>query len=100
MGVSRAVAGKYGLPTPPGEMALMPAPPGTPHPHFSITSRRGVPRGTSYTPGRVTHPESVTRTVAHLRKASGPIRKIASTAARVSTLLTTVGRPQRPDSTG
>ena len=65
-----------------------------------------TPNSTSYTPGRSTAPERqnsfvpVDPSVPRAANAAPPSRRIGSTLTSVSTLLTTVGRPNNPTSTG
>ena len=81
----------------PGSTALIVRPGVTPPATRSITSRSGVPSSTSPTPGRTTSPTTVAtttpgeRSVPSERCHSGPRAMIWAAAARVSTLLTTVG---------
>ena len=64
------------------------------------------PNGSSYTPGRCTRWSRVNSMVPVLlpvpiaRYQAAPWRRIAGTWARVSTLLTVVGRPATPETPG
>ena len=75
-------------------------------PASAITSRTGVPRAISYTPGRRAAPQTVTSAdpgadaVPTQRNQLAPQRLISARLARVSTLLTRVGRPRTPRSNG
>ena len=65
-----------------------------------------TPKGTSYTPGRTTRPETqnslvpVELSVPVAAYAGPPCSRMGSTFTSVSTLLTSVGFPNRPTSTG
>src|SRR5581483_3100295 len=70
------------------------------------TSARDVPRGNSYRPGRETDPVTHERkvpgevSVPSSRNHAAPRWAIDAAWARVSTLLTNVGRPSIPSSNG
>ena len=93
---------------PPSRMARMasgPRPSLTP-PASSMRSRSVAPNSTSYVPGRATWPDRqnsfgpVEPSVPIAAYAAPPIRRRSGTLASVSTLLTTVGLPNSPTSTG
>ena len=76
-------------------------------PASSRTSPSVAPNGVSYTPGRWTWPETQNSfgpveapPVPICAYAAAPMRRISGTFARVSTLLTVVGLPNSPTSTG
>jgi hypothetical protein len=75
-------------------------------PAMSSSARSVVPNGTSYRPGRSTEPERQKRrvpvepSVPRCANARPPSRTMSSTFTSVSTLLMTVGLPNRPESTG
>src|SRR5215216_6380697 len=77
---------------------LLPATP----PAISSSSRNVPPNGTSYNPGLATSPETqnslgpVDFSVPILRYSSDPLARIKGTLQRVSTLLMTVGLPNKP----
>src|SRR5258708_27593025 len=90
---------------PPSSTARTGRPSRTP-PAASITPRRLTPNSYSYSPGRATQPDRqnsrvpVESLVPIWAKADPPIRRISSTQNSVSTLLISVGLPNRPDSAG
>src|SRR6478735_3769880 len=90
---------------PPSSTARSVPPPATP-PAASSTSRSVTPNGASYRPGRSTQPDRHSRrvpvdcSVPICANAAPPSSTMSSTLIRLSTLLTTVGLPNRPTSTG
>src|ERR1035441_9686784 len=91
---------------PPVCTALIFAPSGAPPPISSTICLRGVPIGTSIRPVVAILPASANTVVPLLLPVpmaayqSAPLRKIGGMFARVSTLLISVGQPQRPLSAG
>ena len=91
---------------PPICTALMRRPSAAPPPISSTISRRVVPIGTSINPPRRIFPARANTLVPLLLAVpkaanfSAPCRMIQGTRASVSTLLISVGLPQRPDSAG
>lgn len=71
-----------------------------------MSTRKGVPISTSTSPGKRTCPRIVYTLVPGQvgvpkeRNQAAPRRRMSGTLARVSTLFTTVGFPQRPWVTG
>ena len=90
---------------PPSRTACSAVRPGR-RPRVSSSSRRVAPNVTSYVPGRATCPERQSSFVPDepsvpISAKDGPERSTTSrTLTSVSTLLTTVGLPNRPTSTG
>src|ERR1035441_7524788 len=91
---------------PPVCTALIFAPSGAPPPISSTICLRGVPIGTSIRPVLAILPASANTFVPLLLPVpmaayqSAPLRMIGGMFARVSTLLISVGQPQRPLSAG
>src|SRR3984957_9057852 len=90
---------------PPSSTACSGLPPATP-PAPSITSRSVTPKSYSYRPGTATQPDRqnsrvpVDAAVPTDANAGPPTRSTSSTESSVSTLLTAVGLPNRPDWAG
>ena len=90
---------------PPSRTVWMVRPAGAP-PASSIRSDRRAPNGISYRPGRWIAPDRqnsrvpAESAVPRARYAAAPSTTMSSTLTRVSTLLTQVGLPNRPTSTG
>src|ERR1700751_3669212 len=90
---------------PPSRTACKGRPPATP-PAPSMTSRSVTPKSYSYRPGTATQPDRqnnrvpVDAGVPTDANAGPPTRRISSTDSSVSTLLTAVGLPNRPDCAG
>ena len=87
---------------PPGMTAFRVRPSSRPPAWSKISSRSGMPSGTSYTPGLRTRPLTHHMRVPRLRSGpmllyhSAPCATMWRTLAKVSTLFTTVGMPKAP----
>ena len=105
---SISLAASTGADEPPGMTAFTFRPAGMPWPKsgLSMSSRTVVLSITSKTPGRFTEPDRQTIRVPpdfsgpSFANQSAPFWKMVGTAARVSTLFTTVGQPKRPTTAG
>ena len=101
-GTSSIDAGRYPHDGPDGANAFRSSDRRRCRPHARRSLGIGVPIGTSNTPGAVTSPLTPTNFIPAdpLRPdglyQSTPFTRICGTKAKVSTLLTTVGLPQRP----
>ncbi len=106
MGVSRNCGGMMPPEGPPVWAALNWWPPRMPPPISKMISRSVVPMGTSMRPELFTLPVSAKTLVPFvvavpiLLNQSAPLLMMTGMLARVSTLLMTVGRPQRPLTAG
>src|ERR1051326_3626122 len=104
--VSSIDSGSTGADDPPGQNTLTLRPSGGPPASSMITCRNVAPSSTSYTPGRFTLPLTVSNrvpgdfSVPSFAYAAPPLLMIHGTVARVSMLLSSVGRPQAPLTAG
>ena len=95
-------AGRMPPEAPPGRYPLSMWPSAMPPQYSSMSSRKVMPAGASFTPGFFTRPETekLRRPLRPLRpwlaNDSGPFSTMSRTQNSVSTLLISVGRPNRP----